>query len=64
MAKESNQKWCEPIDVQFNNMVEKSSNDYHIHVEVTQIESHVILNKMIKRSCFIQIQLKNMLKHL
>lgn len=28
MAKESNQKWCEPIDVQFDNMVEKSSNDY------------------------------------
>lgn len=63
MAKESNQKWCEPIDVQFNNMVEKSSNDYQIHVEVTQIESHV-MNKMIKRSCFIQIQLKTMLKHL
>jgi hypothetical protein len=28
MAKESNQKWCEPIDVPFDNMVEKSLNIY------------------------------------
>lgn len=28
MAKESNQKWREPIDVPFDNMVEKSLNDY------------------------------------